>query len=94
VPVSHVTRAQALYRAAARSQTAERHEIPLPGLPGAQSVVAAPILLPGRLLGVLYAFIQFPDVAAAAGFLDNPAPAPTEPATEEPAGPASAAPVI
>jgi adenylate cyclase len=54
VLVSHVTRAQALYRAAARSQTAERHEIPLPGLAGAQSLVAAPILLRGRLMGVLY----------------------------------------
>ena len=49
VLVSHVTRAEALYRAAARSQTAERYEIPLPGLAGAQSLVAAPILLRGRL---------------------------------------------
>jgi adenylate cyclase len=40
VLVSHVTRAQALYRAAARSRTEERHEIPLPGLAGAQSLVA------------------------------------------------------
>jgi adenylate cyclase len=54
VLVPHFTRARTLYRAAARSRADDRHEIPLPGLDDAQSLVATPIMLRGRLMGVLY----------------------------------------
>ena len=55
VLVPHFTRARTLYRAAARSRADDRHEIPLPGLDDAQSLVATPVMLRGRLMGVLYA---------------------------------------
>ncbi|MFN0025816.1 MAG: GAF domain-containing protein [Acidimicrobiales bacterium] len=52
--IPHVGRARTMNRAAAQSRSVDPHEIGLPGIEHAQSLVATPIMRGGHLLGVLY----------------------------------------
>ena len=70
VLVTHMTRSKAWSSAATRSHQDDRFHIKLPGLEDAQSLVASPLVLRDRVIGILFLDSAQPDrFDAAAGHL-------------------------